>query len=109
MANQLQCQAEDREQAAECQAEAVVASAAEYPEEVEPECQAECQAECPEGCLGGCLEVLEAGHKAELEATGVVTNMEIVEETRECGLQVGALSPELQCLDLILADVVVGK
>ena len=100
MASQLQREAEDKGQVAECLVEAVAASAAECPAEVEPECQAE--------CLEGCLEVLEAGHKAELEATGVVTNMEIVEETRECGLQVGALSPELQCLELV-ADMVEAK
>ena len=44
-----------------------------------------------------------------LEAIGVVTSMETVEEIKECTLQVDALVAELQCLDTILADVVVVK
>jgi len=119
VANQLQWEAEGREQAAECLVEAVVASAAECQAEAEPECQVECQG------------ALEAGHKAEeetgamvlvylvettlwmihilvLEATGVVTSMETVEEIKECTLQVDALVPELQCLEPV-GDMVAVK
>jgi hypothetical protein len=43
-----------------------------------------------------------------LEAIGVVTSMEIVEEIRGCSLQVDALAPELQCLEPV-ADMVAVK
>ena len=68
MANQLQREAEDKGQAAECLVEAVVASAAECPAEVEPECPVEC------------LEALEAGHKVE-GGTGVMVLVCLVETT----------------------------
>jgi hypothetical protein len=44
----------------------------------------------------------------ELEVTEPAVSMEIVEEIRECSLQVDALAPELQCLEPA-AEVVVVK